>query len=337
MGHSRIRLRDIAEKAGFSANTVSLALRNSPRIPEKTRKQIQDLATELNYRPNRIAQSLVSQKSMIIGLVLTDIRNPILTLVAQEVSTLLAEEGYATMFSTSSNTLEKEELAIDTLRERQVDGILIYPTDHGETAHLRELRDMGYPLVSLSSDPTKQLDTVSVDEQNGAFRATEHLIACGRRKIALLDAASPLGNSEKLCGYKQALMDAGIPFDKRLTFDVAGHGVQEGLDAMSHLWESGVRPDAVLATNDSLALGVQSWCQRNDISIPEDMAVAGFDNIELARLSSVPITTIAYPVNRVSRFAVSTLLSLINEQEKMPEPVSRTFEPDLLIRQSTSG
>ena len=140
MARSIVRLKDIADKTGFSTNTVSLALRESPRIPEQTRILIRQAANELNYLPNQIAKSLVSRETKTIGLVLTDITNPVLTRVAQAIEIALAERGYGTLFATSNNTLSEEISAVELFRARQVDGMLIYPTSHRRLDHLRPLR-----------------------------------------------------------------------------------------------------------------------------------------------------------------------------------------------------
>jgi len=336
MGHKRTRLRDIAEKTGFSANTVSLALRDSPRIPEATRNVIKAVAHELHYMPNRIAQSLVSQRSMMIGLVLTNLRNPILTQVAEEVSRVLAEQGYATMFATSSRDVAKEQAVIATLRERQCDGILIFPTDHGDVGHLHRLREIGYPLVSFVPDPDRRIDCASSNDELGAAKATAHLLASGRRKIALLDAATPLGNTEKRDGYRKSLEAAGLSMTDDLLVNVPDIRVTDGFNAMEILEARGIRPDAVVATNDSLAVGVELWCQRHRIKVPDAVAVVGFDDIEFARLAAVPVSTIAYPVEIIVRAAVTRLLELIAVSGTLPAPTQTMFEPELLVRASTS-
>ncbi|MCP4381095.1 MAG: LacI family transcriptional regulator [Hyphomicrobiales bacterium] len=337
MRKARVRLRDVADKTGFSTNTVSLALRDSPRIPPATRELIRKVAADLDYFPNRIAQSLVSRQSMTIGLVLTDIRNPILTQVAQEIARALSESGYATLFATSDNTTDREIDAIRAFRGRQVDGILIYPTEHRDIEHVRSLRDQGYPVVSLVSDREKALDTVSVDEHLGARKISEHLVAIGRRRIALLDSAAPLGNTEKQEGYVEALTEAGLPPDPALCVAVPGHGIEDGYRATAALWARGGRPDAIFATTDSVALGVQRWCEDNDLAIPGDIAIAGFDDIEYARLSSVPISTVVYPVEQIARTAVERLIELIGVNGPLPPPAERLLDPKLIVRQSTAG
>jgi LacI family transcriptional regulator len=143
-----VRLRDIAGKTGFSINTVSLALRDSPRISGSVRLRIQSAALELGYVPNQIAKSLVSRETRTIGLILTDILNPTLTHTAQAIEVALAARGYDTLFATSNNTVSEEIRVVAMVRSRQVDGILIYPAQHRSLEHLRPLRAAGYQSCS---------------------------------------------------------------------------------------------------------------------------------------------------------------------------------------------
>ena len=151
LGKGIVRLKDIADKTGFSTNTVSLALRESPRIPPETRTVIRNAALELNYLPNHIAKSLVSRSTMTIGLVLTEITNPILTRTAQAIELALAERGYGTLFATSNNDYADELRAVELFRSRQVDGMLIYPASAHSLDHVRPLRRANFPVVDRKS------------------------------------------------------------------------------------------------------------------------------------------------------------------------------------------
>ena len=335
MARSIVRLKDIADKTGFSTNTVSLALRQSPRIPQQTRDLIQRAATELNYLPNHIAKSLVSRETKTIGLVLTDINNPVLTHTAQAIEIALAERGYGTLFATSNNDQDEEVRAIEMVRARQVDGILIYPTSHRQLNHLRALRRANYPIVLLVGDPDAGIDAVCMDERRGAYKATRHLIDVGHRKIAIVDGANPYGNREKRDGYQQALDEAGLKLDPDLVVDPRGHSVDRGYWAIDALMGGKTRPTAIFAANDSLALGVLRWCLKNKVRVPEDIAIVGMDNIEFAEYAGVPLSSVNYAVDTVTRMAVDRLPRLIAAGDELPEPRVSQIEPDLVIREST--
>jgi LacI family transcriptional regulator len=337
MGKAIVRLKDIADKTGFSTNTVSLALRESPRIPLQTRELIRRAADELHYLPNQIAKSLVSRETKTIGLVLTDITNPALTHTAQAIEIALAERGYGTLFATSNNTLSEEIRAIEMVRSRQVDGILIYPTSHRQLDHLRPLRRANYPIVLLVGDPDAGIDAVCMDDRRGAYKATRHLIDIGHRKIGIIDGANPYGNFEKREGHQQALAEAGIDLDPDFDIDPRGHSVERGYWALDALMNGPKKPTAVFAANDSLALGALRWALKHKLRVPEDLAIIGMDNIEYAEYAPVPLSTVNYAVETVTRMAVDRLMRLISVGELLPEPRVTLIDPDLVIRESTLG
>jgi LacI family transcriptional regulator len=335
MGRSIVRLKDIADKTGFSTNTVSLALRQSPRIPQQTRDIIQRAAAELNYLPNQIAKSLVSRETKTIGLVLTDINNPVLTHTAQAIELALAARGYGTLFATSNNNMAEEIRAIEMVRARQVDGILIYPTSHRQLDHLRVLRRANYPIVLLVADTEGGIDAVGMDERRGAYKATRHLIDVGHRRIAIIDGADPFGNREKRDGYHQALTEAGLAHDPALVLDPRGDSVDRGYWAIDGIMSGDERPTAIFAANDSLALGALRWCLKHHVRVPEDVAIVGMDNIEFGEYAGVPLSSVDYAVETVTRMAVERLMRLIGAGDQLPEPHVTLIDPDLVIREST--
>jgi LacI family transcriptional regulator, galactose operon repressor len=336
MGRSIVRLKDIADKTGFSTNTVSLALRESPRIPPETRDFIRAAALELNYLPNQIAKSLVSRQTMTIGLVLTDILNPTLTKTAQALELALSEQGYSTLFATSNNNLDEEIEVVNMFRSRQVDGMLVYPTHHRQIDHIRTLRDANYPVVLLVADPDAGVDAVSVDDRRGAYKATRHLLERGHRRIGFLDAASALGNKEKREGYMMALREFSAEYDPQLVVDPAGRGATPGHDATRRLLGLPNPPTAIFASNDSLALGVLKYCHSAGFSVPSDIAIIGYDNIEFAEMATTPLSSVNYAAGELSQLAVDRLLTLIRA-DRLPEPEVTLIDPELVIRQSTAS
>ncbi|QYO75521.1 LacI family DNA-binding transcriptional regulator [Devosia salina] len=335
MGRPIVRLKDVADKTGFSVNTVSLALRGSPRIPADTAMRIRDAARDLNYMPNQVAKSLVSRETKTIGLVLTDITNPALTQVAQSIELALAERGYSTLFATSNNDLDEEKRIFAMFQSRQVDGMLIYPRSHRDLAHIRQLRQANYPVVLLVADPDAGVDAVSVDERRGAYRAVRHLIDMGHSRIGIIDSANPMGNHEKRDGYVAALTEAGIEPERALSADPQGHSVIRGYWAMDKLMRLADRPTAVFTANDSLAIGALRWTQKNGLRVPEDVAIVGFDNIEFAEHAATPLTSVNYEIKLITDLAVARLIELIGNQGPLPDPSVTLIDPELIVREST--
>ncbi|OJY74466.1 MULTISPECIES: LacI family DNA-binding transcriptional regulator [unclassified Rhizobium] len=337
MAKPAARLKDIADKTGFSVNTVSLALRGSSRIPPETRALIADVARELNYLPNYVATSLVRRETRSIGLILTDLSNPVLTAVAQAVEGELSKRGYTTLFATSNNDIAVEEKMIETFRARRADGMLVFPCSHRRLDHIRKLRARNYPVVLLVGDPDAGIDAVCMDERMGAYKAVSHLLSGGHRRVAIIDGGTKLGNSEKLEGYMQAYRDAGADIDTALFIKPSGHSVAHGYWAADTIFSQRLGASAIFATNDSLALGVLRYCARNRIRVPDDVALMGFDNIEFGEYAVTPISTVDYNVERVSAMAVERVVDLISAEADLPPPRVTLIEPDLLIRQSSNS
>lgn len=328
------RLKDIADKTGFSTNTVSLALRESPRIPAETRDVIRKAAEALNYQPNHVARSLVSRETKTIGLILTDIMNPTLTETAQQVELALAERGYGTLFATSNHKLSEEMRLVEMFRSRRVDGMLIYPAVHHQLDHLKALRKH-FPIVLLIAGQDIGIDVVSVDDRSGAWRAVKHLIDLGHRRIGLLNPQSTTGNSEKYEGYQRALTEAGIALDPELIVATNGHYATHGYYALDNLMSVRNPPTAIFTHNDSLAFGALRWCHRHGKRVPQDLAIMGYDNVELTEFAEPPISTMNYAGDVVSRTAVDRLMRLIAAGSEPPEPRVTLIDPELVVRGST--
>jgi LacI family transcriptional regulator len=337
MAKSAARLKDIAEQTGFSVNTVSLALRFSPRIPEETRRQISETAEKLNYLPNQVAKSLVLKETRSIGLILTEITNPVLTAVAQAVELELSKRGYITLFATSNNQIDLERKMIENFRARRADGMLIFPCNHRQIEHVRRLRARNYPVVLLVGDPDAGVDAVCMDERAGAFKAVTHLISDGHRRIALFDNAGENGNQEKLDGHKMALDAAGLKFSPELFVVPRGDDVRSGYLAMETLASRSAGATAVFCATDSLALGALRYCVKHAIAVPKDMAIFGFDNIEFAEHAVIALSSVNYDIEAITRLAIDRVIALINAKGDLPTPIVTQVEPDLIIRESTSA
>lgn len=315
-------------------NTVSLALRGSARLPEETKRVILEEAERLNYRPNHIARSLVNQATHTIGLVLTDIMNPTITLAARTIERKLANAGYAVMFAASDNEIENEKKAISLFQSYQVDGILIYPSSREDIAHIQSAHNAGYPTLLLADMPSSGLDVVAVDDTKGAFKAVSHLISQGHKNIVILDGAFSLRNNDKLDGAREAVRQAGLPENALTVVDPKGNTATHGYQAIQGALLATPRPTAVFATTDSLAIGAVRWCGENNLKVPQDLAVVGFDNLEASEFCAVPLTTINYAADEVSSYAVERIISTIENKRSDQTQLIRLIEPDLVIRSS---
>lgn len=327
------RLKDIALETGYSVNTVSLALRGSKRVNEATRQKILSVAERNRYVPNNIARALVKQRTMTVGVVLTDITNPILTSLAHHIEHLLAALGYVMVLVTNDQSLEREKRALDVLRAQQVDGMLVVPAHHENLSHIEPLQEAAYPVVLLAGGSAADVNLVTMDDTLGAYKATCHLIELGHRKIALLS-----GGAEKFVGYQRALTDHHLTLDPALVIEPGGSNYEHGYHAASALFQLKSPPTALLAATDYLALGAISWCKAHQLKVPEHLAVIGFDDTEAAKYSEPNLSSVTYDAARISERAVSRLMALISQPSARDKRTEKTvIERELAIRRSSGA
>ena len=324
----RVRLVDIANEVGVSVNTVSLALNGSSRISATTSLLVEDVAKKRGYVPNGLARSLVKRESSYVGVILRNLRNPVLINIAREIERELKERGYfMVLMSAKGNALRE----IDILRVQQVSGVLIYP-DFSEI-NLKRFEDMRktLPLVLMSSDgKVDGLDVVFMDRTVGAYRATKHLLSLGHRHVAFL-----AGDACKTAGYQMALEEYNIPFNERYIVRADGINYQSGYAAAKELLHNENGITALFASTDVYAIGAIRYCLDQKISVPNDLAVVGYDNIDEAEFAPVRLTTIAYDIKREVKLAVDLMLRRMSASEAAdnnPEIIS--LEPELIIRDS---
>jgi LacI family transcriptional regulator len=329
-------LADIAALTGYGTNTVSLALRQSTRISEETRNKIQAAARKLDYVPNHVAKSLAMDRTLTVGLILHSITNPIVTQAAKSIQLALAERGYSVLFATSNGSFDEELRAIDAFRSRMVDGLLIYPLIHKKIDHIIELRSKRVPIVLLNGYKEGPVDSVGVDEFRGAYLATRHLIDLGHVEIGAI-LPMETRNTEKYDGYVAALRESSLQPIGEITYAPSTHSIAAGLEAMNHIMKRTARPSAVFASSDLYALGALRWATVNNISVPNTLAIAGFDNIESAQNAVLPITTINNDVDFTARRAVDRLCVLMASRNDMPPANTELVEPTLVVRESTAG
>jgi LacI family transcriptional regulator len=337
MGQRKVTLADIAAKTGYGTNTVSLALRGSTRISQAARDLIRDVAEQMDYVPNKIAQSLVLNRSNTIGLILHEITNPVLTSVAHMVQKTLGTHGYSVLFASSNGDPEEELRAIAAFRARMVDGLLIYPSDHSKLDHLKALRRHNFPTVLLIHTDADDIDAVGIDEHRGAFDATLHLAQRGHRRIGVLGPASKstIANVGKIQGYLEALAASGLPCAEELIATPREHSIEAGVDAMDELMAVVEPPSGVFATSDLMALAALRWAAKADKIVPDELAIVGFDDTEYVAQASIPISSIHNDVARLATEAVERLLFLIGKKEPLPPAISRSLPGALIVRESS--
>jgi DNA-binding LacI/PurR family transcriptional regulator len=335
-GRKKATLRDIASRTGYSVNTVSVALRSGKKVRPDTRNRILEVARELDYLPNALARSLARKSSGTVGLLISNLQNPILTLSAEHVEQQLEAQGYQTLLRSTNGDLDRERRAVESLRELQVEGILVYPADHRQIGHLTALRRAGLPVIFLAGPPDPAIDLVAIDDHASCLAITGPLIGLGLRRIGLLDVSLAHGAYGKLTGFLAAHEEAGITVDPRLVYcPIDRNRASVGYRRAARLLQADPPPTAVVCASDVLAIGLLSWCRDNGISVPDRLSVAGLDNIEASAHLAVPLSTVRYSVEEISQTAVSRLVGQMRAEGHLPDPAHIMIPPELIVRRST--
>jgi DNA-binding LacI/PurR family transcriptional regulator len=334
-----VSIKDIAQTANVTPGTVSRALRDSPRVNPETKARIQRLADEMGYTPDAQARSLATGRTQAIGVVVTTLTDPFIGTVVQTIESAAYERGYTVILTSSNDIPEREIEAVQMLQSRRVDGVIVSSSRVG-ALYQERLDQLRVPVVlinSLAEQGGQYTISVSVDNQDGGYQATNHLIQKGHRRIAYVAAPADRNDSaERMTGYRNALAEAGIAYDSSLVVQGTGRA-GGGKRALPVLLSLNDAPSAVFCYNDMTAIGLLSAACDAGLSVPHDLAVVGFDDIAFAQLAYPPLTTIAQPVDRLGGGAVETVLAFLADDGRGERAVSDVTLRGRLIVRASSG
>jgi DNA-binding LacI/PurR family transcriptional regulator len=332
-----VRLKDIAERAGVSVMTVSKALRDEPDVSAATKARIKLLAKEMGYVPDSTAQGLRTRTTKLFGLVIPSNTDPIFARIVLGIEERAHELGYDIMLMHTLNSMEREEVCVRRLLSRRVDGIFIAPVYRmdPEARIYQELLARRTPVVLLGSPASfcSQFAAVQTDDLLGSFSATQHLLNLGHKHIAYFagPTAAPWAQ-ERFEGYRRALREAGSDVDDRLIFQ-AGSSVEDGAKAALQMLNEGVKPTAIQAASDLVAIGAADTLLNQGVRVPQDLSIIGFGNILTSEFFRVPLSTIRQPKFRLGTAAVESMMPLL-KGEKVE---SKRLPTELILRASTAS
>jgi LacI family transcriptional regulator, fructose operon transcriptional repressor len=324
-------IKDVADAVGVSTATVSRVLANKPHVRSELRERVLAAATALNYRPSRVAQSLRTQQSSTIGLIVADIRNPYFTSVSRAVEDVAHTQKMAVFFCNSDEDPHKETLYFDLMLDENVAGIILAPTNRTD-APLARLVDPGLPLVLIDRHaPDLETDTVLIDNVESAEKLVSHLLDDGHRRIGAIFGMGSTTGRERRQGYVQALDRHGVEFLPDLASYVPARE-EAGYRQALHLLSLPVPPDAIFASNGLLSAGAFRAIRERGLAIPDDVAFAAFDNTIWTSLVSPPVTVIDQPTYEIGRIAADLLFQRIQDPDRPVREV--TLKGKLLVRGS---
>ena len=336
MGKGRTTIHDIARELNITASTVSRALNGSTTISERTRTAVLQMAERLNYKPNHIAAALRSGRSKIVGVIVPAADRNIFAKVIRGIEDEVAKAGYSVIVCQTYEEFDKEKQVLETLLRTQVDGIIASIAKDSKTyTHYRRVREEGIPLVLFDRTvETVGASTVTINDFRGAYRAVDHLIGQGCRRIAHFAGQQHINiYKERYRGYLAALEAHGLKIDPELVLTCPSD-VEEGMRCARQLLALQAPPDAIFSSSDYAALGAMQWLKRQGLAIPEQIAIVGFANEPFTSYVEPALSSVDQHSTRMGHYAARVFLEALNGEDKHP-PRKTVMEPELIIRASS--
>ena len=324
-------IKDVALAAGVSTATVSRVLANKSRVKDETRQRVLDSIEQLNYRPNLIARSLRAQKSAKIGLVVSDIRNPFFTAIGRAVEDAAYEQGYSVLMCNTDENPDKEEMYLNLLHDENVAGIIFSPTQQFSAGLKSYTSNIPFVIIDRSVE-SRDVDMVLLDNVAAAHELTMHLIENGYKKLAGLFGDASTTGRERNRGFNKALKEHQL---SPIAVHFIAPRIKQGYETtMALLKQERGNVDAIFTSNSLLTAGAFQAIRDSQLTVPEDVALVGFDETTWGALVDPPITLIAQPTEEIGRTATELLFQRIDEPHRLPKTV--TLKGRLLVNGSSA-
>lgn len=330
-------IREVSARAGVSVATVSRTLTTPAKVAPKTRRQVLAAVRALNYRPNLLARNFRSRRSYAIVVLVPNIANPFFSSVVRGIEQVAQQNGYAVLLGDTQGMAQREEQYMRLVASNQADGIIQLSARLNRKALGRLWRKGTTPAIVNACECVDRpfCPSIRLDNILAARHMTDHLTGLGHRRIAAVmgPAESPL-TRDRLKGFRQGLRAAGLTGDQAM--EISGDfSIRSGAEAGRRILSLKRRPTAVFCFNDEMALGVMHQLLSAGVTVPQQISVAGFDDIEFARFATPPLTTMAQPMQQMGAAAMMSLIELLRTGTLHSS--ERTFAAELVVRQSTSA
>lgn len=326
-------IREIARRAKVSTATVSRAINRVPTVDPQLSKRVWKVVDELGYYPNTQARALVSGKSRLFGLIVSEITNPFFPEIVQTFENLAVENNYEILITSTVHDPKRMEISVRRMIERRVDGVAILTFGMEDTL-IEHLRFRKVPLVFVDVGPdAPRVVNIRIDYQNGIRQAVQHLAALRHKRIAFVTGPLHLKSAlARRTAFQQAMAEIGLPADLLVEGD---HTLEGGKTALTKLIALRPRPTAILCSNDMTAIGVIREAYDLDLPIPSELSVIGFDDIHLAQFTTPPLTTVQMSQKELAMLAFQALISEV-ETDAPGRRVEYKLVTSLILRHSTA-
>lgn len=330
-----LTIKDVAKEAKVSISTVSRVLNMSGYTSEKTREKVLNAVKKLDYKGSLVAAAMIKKQTLTLGLIIPDIKNIFHSDLTRAIEDGANSHGFNIFLCNTDNNLQKEAEYIHLLIAKGVDGI-IFSSPDVKAENIKELKEKfpDLPIIILGSKfHNVTVNEVLVDNFDGGYKATSHLLKLGHKDIAFISGGTDSYSSiERHKGYKFALNESGIPInDDLVIFDK--FYIESGYKNALKLLQKNKRPTAIFAGNDSIAVGIYKAARELNVKIPEQLSVVGFDDSQYAEILFPMLTTIHTPIIEMGQRSIEIIVKSIKEKQRYKE--SHVFYPTLIEREST--
>jgi LacI family transcriptional regulator len=335
---NKLSMKALAKELGLSISTVSKAMKDSHEISTATKQRVFEMAKNLNYKPNPYAGSLKRGKSKTIGVVIPDVNNSYFSQAINGVESITRDKGYHMLIYLSHDSLAYEQSMLKDFQSGRVDGVIMsVASETAESNHIKELQETGVPVVFFDRI-CEDVSTakITTDDFESCYKATQHLIENGCKRIALLSISKHLSiSSERIHGYQKALKDHNMVIDESdIVF--CSHQPEANYETISQLMKKENRPDGIIATVEELITNIYIVCQEQKISIPKDVKVISFTNLQTATIFNPSLTTITQPAFEMGKAAAAVLFKVLTFPDLRLEDESLVLPSSLIKRASTA-
>ncbi|MDR6227457.1 LacI family DNA-binding transcriptional regulator [Desmospora profundinema] len=332
-----VTIREVAKRAGVSIATVSRVLNGSKPVSDRLKQRILEAVEETGYRPNAVARSMIQKKTGLIGVIVPEIANPYFSGLVEGIEAVANEWSYYLMLAISEKNAQRELELLRIYQSRQMDGIL-WAAAQMDPACRAEVEKMNIPCVVIGQRLEEVcIPSAVIDNRRASYETVKHLIQLGHQRIGMIHG--PLwdvqSGKERFEGYRQALLEHGLPLRDEWTAEGLRFDVQDGVKGMESIWNQPERPTALFCACDRMAVGAMTYLKERGVSIPEELSVAGFDDEELASLVTPRLTTVRHSPYQMGYESARILTDILRRKRKSTS-LTLTLDYQVVIRDSTA-
>jgi LacI family transcriptional regulator len=329
-------IREIAKRAKVSTATVSRTINRIPTVDPQLAKRVWKVVQALGYYPNTQARGLVSGKTRIFGLIVSEITNPFFPEIVQSFEHIAVQHNYEILLTSTVHDPKRMESSVRRMIERRVEGVAVL-TFGMEDSLLEDLRFRKVPLVFVDvGPPVAHVSNIKINYQHGIRQAVQHLAALRHAHIAFITGSLNLKSAKaRKDAFEESMREIGMRVEPELVIE-GDHTMEGGMKALAHLASLGSRPTAIMCSNDMTAIGVMREAYDCGIAIPQQLSVVGFDDVRLAQFMTPPLTTVQMSQTELARLAFKALLTEVERETTSPTGTEYFLDTALILRKSTA-